>query len=201
MRGLLQLRRYELVAIDESGNASKPFPYDVLDRRALDATVMVAHFEEPSPGGEPSAGGRGGRIHVYLRTAVRPPVGLRRTEPFMSPVLWKLPAGLVEPNERPRAAAARELEEELGFSVPESSMIPLDGFTVPAPGCEVHHWFHVRVDPRTRRDPGGDGSPLEQGARIEAVPLDDALAACVSGEIRDAKTELALRRLVDTLKS
>jgi ADP-ribose diphosphatase len=41
----------------------------------------------------------------------------------------------------------------------------------------------------------GDGSPLEEGADLRWRPLADAIAACERGDIEDAKTEIALRRL------
>lgn len=187
-RGFLKVRSVDLVAVRPDGTRSERFPYDVLDRNAIDAAIMVAHHEE------------NGRIHVYLRSAVRPPLALRPRDP-MPPSVWEVPAGLIEPDERPAAAAARELEEELGFTVREEDMIPLGPSAYPAPGFigELHHYFHVRVDPRTRREPSGDGSPLEHGARIESVPLDEALDACRRGEVPDAKTELTLRRLVEVL--
>jgi ADP-ribose pyrophosphatase len=83
--------------------------------------------------------------------------------------------------------------------VPEHALAPLGEWTFPAPGFigEVHHFFHVEVDPSTRHEPGGDGSPLEDGAIIVDVPLEEALAACRSGLVRDAKTEIALRRLAE----
>jgi ADP-ribose pyrophosphatase len=188
--GFLDLRRLELVA-RRGGEVSKPFAYDVLDRRALDACVMIAHQRDAR--GEPC---------VWLRSALRPPLGLRRTEPRTDPVLWELPAGLVEPGETPRAAAARELDEELGFRVGETELTPLGGFTAPAPGFvgELHFFFHVAVDPASRREPAGDGSPLEDGALCVAVPLVEALEACRRGAIRDAKTELALRRMAETIR-
>ena len=43
----------------------------------------------------------------------------------------------------------------------------------------------------------GDGSPLEEGATLVWRSLDAAIAACESGEIEDAKSELAFRRLRD----
>jgi ADP-ribose pyrophosphatase len=45
----------------------------------------------------------------------------------------------------------------------------------------------------------GDGSPLEEGALLEWRELRAAVAACEAGEIEDAKTELALRRLAARL--
>jgi ADP-ribose pyrophosphatase len=187
-RGFLKVRSVDLVAKREDGTRSRSFSYDVLDRVAIDAAIMAAHHVVD------------GRVHVYLRSGVRPPLALRRHDP-MSPNLWELPAGLIEPGERPAAAAAREVEEELGFAVKETDMVPLGPSACPAPGFigELHYYFHVRVDPKSRTAPGGDGSPLEEGARIESVPLDDALEACRRGEVPDAKTELALRRLREVL--
>jgi ADP-ribose pyrophosphatase len=45
----------------------------------------------------------------------------------------------------------------------------------------------------------GDGSPLEEGAVLEWRELASAIAACEAGEIEDAKTELAFRRLAARL--
>jgi len=188
--GFLVLRRTELVTI-ANGARSTAFPYDAVDRRALDASVMAVHHRD------------GGRVCVWLRSCVRPPIALRSDGPPLSPVLWELPAGLVEPGESPRAAAAREIAEELGFDVAESAVRDLGPPTYPAPALigELHHYFHVEVDPQTRTEPAGDGSPVEAGAVVVAVPLDEALAACARGEIRDEKTELALRRLASELRA
>lgn len=185
--GFLVLRRTQLVATADNGERSAPFLYDAIDRRAFDASVMVAHHEE------------NGRVFVWLRTCLRPPLALRDTP--VTPVLWEVPAGLVEPGESPRAAAARELAEELGFDVPESALVDLGPPSHPAPAMigEAHHFFHVEVDPKTRTAPAGDGSPVEAGAIVACLSLEDALDACRRGELRDEKTELALRRLADTV--
>lgn len=187
--GFLGLRRYDLVLL-QAGKRSASFRYDTVERRALDAAVMLAHSV-----------GEDGQVEVYLRSAVRPPVGLREDSPTSRSVMWEVPAGLIEPGEEPRAAAAREVDEELGFTVSPEQMEPLGGWGYPAPGFvgEIHHFFHVRVDPRTQHPPGGDGSPLEEVAVIVKIPLEEALAACRTGVVRDEKTELALRRLADVL--
>lgn len=182
----LELRRFDL-AMRRDGAKSATFTYDLVERRALDACVIVAHHEA------------GGRVHVWMRSALRPPVVLRPIPPALRDPLWEVPAGLIEPGEGPRAAAARELEEEVGFAVAEDTVEPLGAPTLPAPGFigELHHFFHVEVDPTARREPAGDGSPLEDAAMVVAAPLEDLLAACNDGRILDAKTELALRRLAD----
>jgi ADP-ribose pyrophosphatase len=185
--GFLDVRRLELVARYPDGSTSAPFKYDVGARKALDAVVMAVHFV------------RDGVRHVFLRTAVRPPCALRPLPPAHDGSLWELPAGLVEPGEEPAAAAAREIDEELGFTVAVAAMRELGPWTFPAPGIigERHLFFHVEVDPDTRGTPGEDGSALEAGAAIVAVPLPDALEHCRRGAIPDAKTELGLRRLAE----
>jgi ADP-ribose pyrophosphatase len=55
------------------------------------------------------------------------------------------------------------------------------------------------ADPAAQRPPRGDGSPMEEGVTTRWLELDQAIAACVAGEIEDAKTELTLRRLRDLL--
>jgi ADP-ribose pyrophosphatase len=187
--GFLNLRRVDLVARYADGSESEPFPYDIATRAALDAVVVAAHFEQD------------GIMHVYLRSAVRPPCTLRPVPPGNDGNLWELPAGLVEPGEDPVATAARELDEELGFSVDPRALRSLGPWTFPSPGIigERHIFFAVAVDPRARGTPAEDGSVLERAAAILTLPLEDALDHCRSGAIVDSKTELALRRLAETL--
>jgi ADP-ribose pyrophosphatase len=186
--GFLDVRRLDLVARYPDGTESASFPYDVAARRALDAVIIAACYVE------------NGVRQVYLRSAVRPPCALRPVPPEHDGGLWELPAGLVEPGEEPAEAAARELAEELGFAAAAKQMRPLGEWTFPAPGMigERHIYFAVDVLPATRTLPTEDGSVLERGAEIVALPLADALEHCRRGDIRDAKTELALRRLAET---
>ena len=196
--GFLRLVRRELVAIDELGRASAPFVYDEVDRRALDAVVIAAHYVDAK-----------GCRRVYLRSAARPPVLLRPPERnalaayARSNGLWELPAGLVEPDELSaegvRRCAQRELKEELGFSVSEHSLMPLGPSTFPCPGVigERHYYFQVVVNPESREKPTLDGSAIEGLGAIIDVKLDDALQWCRVGSLEDAKTELGLRRLAE----
>lgn len=186
--GFLDVHRLDLVARYPDGTESEPFRYDVAAREALDAVVMAAHFAE------------GGVRHVFLRSAVRPPCALRPIPPAHDGSLWELPAGLVEPGEDPRATAARELDEELGFRVRPGDLHALGEWMFPVPGMigERHIFFAVEVDPRARSTPTEDGSALERAAAILAVPVAEGIEHCRRGAIRDAKTELALRRLAET---
>jgi ADP-ribose pyrophosphatase len=185
--GFLNLRRLDLVVRYPDGTASAPFSYDVAVRAAMDVSAVVAHYVE--------AGVR----HVYLRSSVRPPLALHA--PPRPASQWEIAAGLIDEGETAAEAAARELEEELGFRAPASAMVPLGppGFPVGGMCAEMHYHFHVEVDPRTRTSPSEDGSALERGAAIIGIPLVDALAHCRTGAIADTKTELALRRLAEVL--
>lgn len=197
--GFLRLQRKRYRALYPDGSVSDEFIYDSVDRRALDAVVILAHFRDEA-----------GRRHVYLRSSVRPPLSERTPErspvPELDPphgVLWELPAGLVEPHERElsgvRESARRELLEELGFSVPSEALTPLGPSLFPVPGmiAERLFFFSVEVKPQERVEPTLDGSPLEHFGAVLSVPLPDALNHCRSGVIMDAKTEIGIRRLVD----
>jgi ADP-ribose pyrophosphatase len=182
--GFIDVRRLDLVARYPDGTESEPFAYDVVTRSAVDAAIVAA-FER-----------RGSDRLVYMRSATRAPLALR--EPGQGD-LWEVPAGLIEPGESPREAAARELEEELGFQVPASALVELGPWTVPVPAliAERQHYFLVDVTHAARRAPRGDGSALERGAQVVALPLSSLLALCRAGQLRDAKSELALRRLAE----
>jgi ADP-ribose pyrophosphatase len=187
--GFLNVRRLDLVARYPDGTESAPFPYDMATREAFDAVVIAAHFVDS------------GVRHVFLRSAARPACALRPIPPPHDGSLWELPAGLVEPGEAEEATAARELGEELGFRADPRDMRPLGEWTFPSPGIigERHIFFAIEVDPQARATPTEDGSALERAAGIVALPVTFAIEHCRRGNIRDSKTELGLRRLVEML--
>jgi ADP-ribose diphosphatase len=194
----LTLRRLELRAQFPDGAVSEPFFYDLVMRKALDAVVIAPHFRDES-----------GARKVLLRSALRPPVAFRPREVWPVPEkptlggLWEFPAGLVEPDERSeeglRRCAVRELYEETGAEVSLEAMQPLGPSTFPAPGIigERHFYFHVEIDPTALVPPVEDGSVLERQASLVTVTIEDALALVRAGELEDAKTEIALRRLAE----
>jgi ADP-ribose pyrophosphatase len=192
--GFLRLRRQRL-RLTHDGAPPGAFLYDRVERKALDAVVVAAHYEAD------------GQRWVYLRSAIRPPAALRPealrplAEKETLGVLWELPAGLVEPDECSAEGlarcAARELEEELGFALAPAVFRPLGPATFPSCGVigERHHFFEVEVKPAERGTPSEDGSVLEAGAVIAAVTLHEALQLLDAGVIEDGKTEIGLRRL------
>jgi ADP-ribose pyrophosphatase len=185
--GFIDVSRLDLIASYPDGIESAPFAYDIATRHALDAVVIAAHFVA------------GGARHVFLRSAVRPPCALRPIAPAHDGALWELPAGLIEPGEDPVATSVRELAEELGFKADADDMSPLGEWTFPAPGIigERHVFYAVEVEPQARATPTEDGSALERGGAVISLPVREAIDHCRRGAIRDAKTELGLRRLAE----
>ena len=197
--GFLRLIRRRYRARYPDGSVSAPFVYDLIDRRAIDAVVLVAHYLDDA-----------GHRQVFLRSSVRPPVAAR--DPARSPhperdpqhgSLWELPAGLVDPGEQSpeglRRAAQRELAEELGFEVALGTLSELGAsvFPVPAMISERLYFFEVTVDPARRGEPTLDGSALERFGAVQAMAVEEALELCRRGTFMDGKTELALRRLIE----
>jgi ADP-ribose pyrophosphatase len=197
--GFLRLVRRRYRARYPDGTESAPFVYDAIDRPAIDAVVLVAHYLNE----------HGARC-VFLRSCVRPPVAAR--EPARSPyperdpplgLLWELPAGLVEPSEQSPAglvhAAQRELHEELGFELQPAAFAELGAsvFPVPAMIAERLYFFEVTVEPARRAEPVLDGSALEHFGAVVAVPVTEVLEQCQRGILMDCKTELGVRRLIE----
>ena len=100
--------------------------------------------------------------------------------------VWEIPAGRLDAGETPAEGAGRELEEEVGFRA--AALEPLLVF-YPTPGfCDesVHLFRASRLAPVPPRP--------EADERIEPATftLDEARAMIDRGEVRDAKTLLAL---------
>ena len=130
-----------------------------------------------------------------LRSAVRPPLWWRD---HTSTTLWELPAGLVEPGESARVAAARELYEELGARADPDALVPLGNVDVArswASSPKSKRSFTSRLILARSTPAQGDASALEQASLLHALPVAEALALCAAGAMADLKTELGLRRL------
>jgi ADP-ribose pyrophosphatase len=107
--------------------------------------------------------------------------------------IWELPAGSLEPDEEPGAAAARECEEEIGL-FPERverlrSFFPTPGF------CNEEMIFYrcsgLRAPDANSTAARDDDEELEP----RTFTLEDARALLASGEIMDLKTAVGLMLL------
>ena len=190
--GHLRLRRMRMRLVLSDGSRTAEGSWDYVERpMGLDA-VVVALFRRSK-----------GEVEVLLRHGIRIPIQFGRTDQPASLLFPELVAGILEPGDDLFERAAAEAMEEAGLRVPASSVRILGPAVFPTPGmcAELFHFVSCEVAPdAVAHPPGGDGSPFEEGARLEWAPLDDALARCARGEVRDMKTEIGLRRLRELLK-
>jgi ADP-ribose pyrophosphatase len=100
--------------------------------------------------------------------------------------LWELPAGKLEPNEKPLITAKRELLEEAGVHAGQWQGL---GDILMTPGfCdEVVHLFLARELTHVTAQP-----EAHEVIEVHWVPFDQALARVYDGTLRDAKTMLGM---------
>jgi ADP-ribose pyrophosphatase len=195
--GFLQVRRLRCRNRRSDGSASPVYRVDVVDRPALDAVAVLVYRQRPGEGG----------VEVLTRYNLRPAAYFRKdkAQPLADGTshLWveEIVAGLLEVTDTGEAGvlarAAIEVKEEAGFEVTAEQVRPLGGPFFLAPGILSEKVFPCAVDVTgiPPSVPQGDGSPLEEGASVRWRPLAELLAACRSGELQDAKTEVAATRL------
>ena len=192
--GFLLLRRMRLRLIRADGSRTGEGIWDYVERpMGLDAVVVALYRRRASA------------VEVLLRSGLRVPVQFGRPHPPAGLLFPELVAGILERGEESAAAvqqrAADEALEEAGLRVDPGSVERLGPPLYPSPGmcAELFHFVRAEVRDQVAANPQGDGSPFEEGARLEWVALDEALARCARGEIQDLKTELSLRRLRESL--
>jgi ADP-ribose pyrophosphatase len=111
---------------------------------------------------------------------------IRQLRPAVDEVIWEIPAGTLEAGEQPEACAARELQEETGYTA--ACLTKLAEFYL-APGYSSEY-MHVYA--ATGLTPGE--RQLDDGEAIEPptwFPLTEVQAMVARGEIKDAKTIVA----------
>ncbi len=100
--------------------------------------------------------------------------------------VWELPAGRRDPHETPEAGARRELEEETGLRA--ERLEPMSVFyTTPGFCDEVMHLFRASELRQHAARPEPD-----ERIEVRALSLEEARAMMERGEIREAKTLVAL---------
>ena len=109
--------------------------------------------------------------------------------------VWELPAGKLEPQEPPLETARRELSEEAGTTARSWHSL---GAYVSSPGVfteSVHLFMALELDFVKMSH--------EAGELIEVhwLPLEDACARALHGDINDGKTALGLLRARSLLQS
>jgi ADP-ribose pyrophosphatase len=173
-----------------SKDSDKPAVRVVSHRRVYDGKILSLEVDEIQEEG----GAKGLREVVRHRGSVAAlPVDddgrvalVRQYRHPVGQALWEAPAGLLEKGESPEEAIRREIEEEVGRRAGEIERLAV---FYPTPGfCdEVLHLFRATrlVETPLRPD---DDEILE----VKWFALDEAREMLRAGEVRDAKTLIAL---------
>jgi ADP-ribose pyrophosphatase len=199
--GFLRLQRLVLRNHYEDGSTSRPYPCDVVSRRATDAVVAVLYRIDEQR-----------QVRVILREAPRAPIYLRRFKALEHPDprpydrLIETVAGVIEGGDGPgaeglRRRASAEAHEEAGLVCAAGRFTVLGEALFASPGTSDEKVAYAAADVTgaAREVATGDGSAMEEGGELVELELGAAIAACRTGDIPDMKTEVALLRLADHL--
>jgi len=111
---------------------------------------------------------------------------IRQFRPVIGKYIWELPAGTLEPGEKPSACAKRETAEETGYSVVALSKIG-EIYTTPGFCTERIHVF--RAECSGREYAKGDADEL---IRVKLFTKAEIRKMFAAGKINDSKTICAL---------
>jgi ADP-ribose pyrophosphatase len=132
-------------------------------------------------------------VHHQGAVAVVPVIGddvllIRQYRYATGGWLLEIPAGKLEPDEKPEACAVRETEEETGYRPAE--LEPL-GWIWTTPGfSDEKIWLFLGRGLEETRQELDEDEVLE----LERIPLREAVDKAARGEIHDSKTAVALLR-------
>ena len=111
--------------------------------------------------------------------------------------MWEIPAGTLEPGEKPESCAHRELREEIGYDAQRLDKL---GELMPVPGYSDERLFVYLATGLVRSPLSPDADELLE---VRDQPFEQVLSMIDSGEIFDAKTVyavfLAMRRFAHRL--
>ena len=107
--------------------------------------------------------------------------------PFLQ-IMLEIPAGKLEQGEDPKEAAIRELSEETGLSAKTVTEL---GTVYPTPGyCQEKLHLYMATELTVGEDHPDDGEFLS----VEKIPLSQLVEMAETGELKDAKTTIAVLR-------
>lgn len=109
-------------------------------------------------------------------------------------MLWEIPAGMIEPGEKPDEVAIRETLEETGYRISNPRLLKK---IILAPGVmnEYIYIFYAEISDAQKVAAGG-GLPGEgEYLEVHEFPIAEVLDLLTEGELEDAKTIIGLNEL------
>ncbi len=200
-QGFLRLEKLKLRNRYEDGSISREYASEMVHRRGTDSVAIIPYFFDSQ-----------GKLNVYVKRGIRPPVYRRKdlslAVPDSSENLYTFEAiagSLEEEDRNPNSIIARakeEIFEELGFEVQTKQFEKLGGGFFPSHGqsSEKIHLLALKVDPDERSDASGDGSVNEGDSLTELLEARTILEMCEDGKIEDPKIEIGVTRLCRKLQ-
>jgi ADP-ribose pyrophosphatase len=115
---------------------------------------------------------------------------IRQYRPTVRRVLWELPAGNIDRDEPPDAAAARECEEEIAMTPHRLERLAT---LFPSPGyCDEEMMFYRATDLRPPAPDSPHRPDDDEDIEVKPVSIAEAKAMVARGDIIDLKTAYAL---------
>jgi len=124
---------------------------------------------------------------ILLVKQLRAPAFGREEDPY----LLELPAGIVEAGEEPRSTIIREAREETGYSISEPRFINAF-YASPGTFSEKIHIYFAEVTPEDQTHKGGGLAEEMEELELKAYDRQTTFQMLDEGQIKDAKSQVAL---------
>jgi nudix-type nucleoside diphosphatase (YffH/AdpP family) len=106
--------------------------------------------------------------------------------------ILEVPAGIIEKDEEPETTIIREVLEETGFQITNPSLI-YRFFPSPGISSERCFLFFTEILDSDKRNNGGGLASENEDIQTKWIPRNQILSYLSNGEIKDAKTIIALQ--------
>jgi 8-oxo-dGTP pyrophosphatase MutT (NUDIX family) len=195
--GFLVLERHIARNVYRGGALSRPYRFEVLHRRGIDAVAIIPFYFTPRTGRLTIVIKIGFRPGLYQRSRLRLPVRDHRSYTSVRESV----AGSLEPEDLGESGVDRraiaELLEETGLRPRHRRVLRLGAGFFPSHGqsTEKVHLRACEIDPTSAVPPSTDGSVNEADSGTEVYEAGRILRMCRSGSIEDPKIEIGVTRL------
>ncbi len=200
--GFSSLERFSVINEYDDGSSSDSYNCDIVVRRGFDAVGIIPYLYIDN------------KLHILLLNNFRAAAFFREkilgnTDSSLvdenTKSMIEIPAGILEKDELKltkndlgiRRCAARELMEETGYELSSREMKVLGSFYYSSPGLLTEKIYIATCDITglLAEKIVTDGSVMEETIKPFIIPFSEALALCNNGVIRNAVTEIAIKRL------